>query len=184
MGLSLKYEAVAERHRIFATHYARSGNGSSAARAAGYKRRNEPARLLARLDVQRALAAAHTDPTAIATVRFPIISNADTRRFHFACKYLELGLCGTTAARTAGYASPRCSASVLLKRDDVRQWIARLADATATNPECAISKSLARLYTQAKNPDCGVRASAKLAKLNQICKEYKDKRTYGSKIKQ
>lgn len=176
MGMSLKHEAIAKRHRIFALHYARSGNGSSAARAAGYRRRNEPARLLARQDVQRALEAAQSDPSALAAVRYPINSKADTRRFHFACKFLELGLCGAKAARAAGYASPKCAASILLKRDDVRQWIARLADATATDPECDISKSLAKLYAHAINPDCGVRASIKLAKLNQIRCEYRDKR--------
>ena len=157
MGLSLKSEAVAKRRQIFARHYARSGNGSAAARAAGYSRPNEPARLLALPDVQLAISEARKDPEALTAIRYPIHSKADRRRFHFACLYLEsMGSTAANAAKAAGYASPAWSATFLLQRDDVRQWIARLAQAATDDPKCSISKSLASLYAEAaENPTVG-----------------------------
>ena len=171
MGLSLKSEAVTERRRIFAEHYARSGNGSAAARAAGYRRSNEPARLLARPDVQLAVAEARDNPDTLAAIRYDVNTTADTRRFHFACLYLQYGLDGANAAEAVGYASPAWSATFLLQRDDVRQWIGRLAEAASTDPESKISKALSPLYAEASCPESGLRACSKLADLNQMRKD-------------
>lgn len=168
MGLTLKPEAVAERRRVFALHYARSGNGSASARAAGYRRPNEPARLLARPDVQLAVTNARSDPDTLANVRYAVNSSADTRRFHFACLYLEHGLHGTSAAKAVGYADPAWSATHLLRRDDVRQWIGRIAEAATVDPESKISKALSRLYAEAVDPKGGTRVCTKLAFLNQL----------------
>ena len=171
MRPSLKPELVAKRHRIFARHYARTGNGSAAARAAGYRRPNEPARLLARPEVQLALAEARANPESLSTIRYTVTSRGDKQRFHFAYLYLELGLHGTAAAKAAGYAGPAYSATLLLRRDDVRQWIARLAQAIIDDPDRKISKALAAQYDQAARPTGGSRAMEKLLRLDQMRKD-------------